>query len=220
LHNRGAALYEPSDLQLIIMRKCYSSFTAKTLLLLPFHQAEVEGATDVRALLAAELKGENKLVQGQLDNGFRYVILPNKLPPARFEAHLEVHAGSVDELPDEQGIAHLVEHVTFLGSKKRENLLGTGARANAYTDFHHTVFHVHAPVTNTQTGARMLPQVCALGYNNSRKYRQLEMLSRMCVASLFFLAILQVGRWARSFGIFKIIPPCYWSQLLAQHGGW
>ena len=32
----------------------------------------------------------------------RYVILPNKLPPQRFEAHLEVHAGSVDERTDEQ----------------------------------------------------------------------------------------------------------------------
>jgi hypothetical protein len=57
-----------------------------------------------------------------------------------------------------QGIAHLVEHVTFLGSKKRESLLGTGARANAYTDFHHTVFHVHAPLVNGITGAPMLPQ--------------------------------------------------------------
>ena len=32
----------------------------------------------------------------------RYVILPNKLPPTRFEAHLEIHAGSVDEGVDEQ----------------------------------------------------------------------------------------------------------------------
>ncbi len=32
----------------------------------------------------------------------RYVLLPNKLPPKRFEAHLEVHAGSVDERGDEQ----------------------------------------------------------------------------------------------------------------------
>jgi hypothetical protein len=55
-------------------------------------------------------------------------------------------------------VAHLVEHVTFLGSKKRESLLGTGARANAYTDFHHTVFHVHAPLTNGITGSPMLPQ--------------------------------------------------------------
>jgi len=110
-------------------------------------------------MLGSEMKGEPNLVTGQLENGFRYVILPNKLPPKRFEAHLEVHVGSVDELPNEQGIAHLVEHVTFLGSKRRENLLGTGARANAYTDFHHTVFHVHAPVTNGVTGSPMLPQV-------------------------------------------------------------
>lgn len=53
----------------------------------------------------------------------------------------------------------MVEHVTFLGSKRRESLLGTGARANAYTDFHHTVFHVHAPVRNAITGSEMLPQV-------------------------------------------------------------
>ena len=68
----------------------------------------------------------------------------------------------MDEEKDEQGIAHLVEHVTFLGSAKREGLLGTGARSNAYTDFHHTVFHVHAPLVNTSFGepSPMLPQVC------------------------------------------------------------
>jgi hypothetical protein len=58
-----------------------------------------------------------------------------------------------------QGLAHLVEHVTFLGSRKREALLGTGARANAYTDFHHTVFHAHAPLTSAVNGLPMLPQV-------------------------------------------------------------
>lgn len=70
-------------------------------------------------------------------------------------------AGSVDEEADEQGIAHLVEHVTFLGSRQREGLLGTGARSNAYTDFHHTVFHVHSPLTNTGAAdpTPMLPQV-------------------------------------------------------------
>ena len=66
--------------------------------------------------------------------------------------------GSVDEGSHEQGIAHLVEHVTFLGSQKREGLLGTGARSNAYTDFHHTVFHVHAPLRNANTQQPMLEQ--------------------------------------------------------------
>eukprot|EP00798_Chlamydomonas_sp_ICE-L_P019762 gene19762-26456_t len=110
--------------------------------------AGIEGSTALETLLDTEIDPEANLVKGVLENGLRYVILPNKLPPKRFEAHLEIH-----------GVAHFVEHVTFLGSKKRESLLGTGARANAYTDFHHTVFHVHAPVVNSVTGQQMLPQV-------------------------------------------------------------
>ncbi|GBG59232.1 hypothetical protein CBR_g32249 [Chara braunii] len=110
-------------------------------------------------MLSMRLPSHPKLHRGQLKNGLRYVILPNKVPPNRFEAHLEMHVGSVDELEGEQGIAHLIEHVTFLGSKKRERLLGTGARSNAYTDFHHTVFHVHAPVMVQATGEPMLPLV-------------------------------------------------------------
>ena len=105
------------------------------------------------------LENHPNLRIGKLSNGLRYVILPNPSPPNRFEAHLEVHAGSVDEEEDEQGIAHLVEHCTFLGSKRRESLLGTGARSNAYTDFHHTVFHVHAPHANANNGRPMLPAV-------------------------------------------------------------
>ncbi len=111
------------------------------------------------AILGKPLDWHPDLRQGQLDNGLQYVLLPNKIPPERFEAHLEIHAGSVDENEHEQGVAHLVEHVTFLGSRKREALLGTGARSNAYTDFHHTVFHVHSPKVNVNTGNAMLPQV-------------------------------------------------------------
>ncbi|XP_038690429.1 stromal processing peptidase, chloroplastic-like [Tripterygium wilfordii] len=108
--------------------------------------------------LNSELPSHPKLYRGQLKNGLRYLILPNKVPPNRFEAHMEVHAGSIDEEDDEQGIAHMIEHVAFLGSKKREKLLGTGARSNAYTDFHHTVFHIHSP-TSTKDSDDLLPLV-------------------------------------------------------------
>ena len=77
----------------------------------------------------------------------RSLIYKTNFQFVRFEAHMEVHAGSIDEEDDEQGIAHMIEHVAFLGSKKREKLLGTGARSNAYTDFHHTVFHIHSPTS-------------------------------------------------------------------------
>ncbi|KAF7836553.1 stromal processing peptidase, chloroplastic [Senna tora] len=113
----------------------------------------------IKAFLNSELPSHPKLHRGQLKNGLRYLILPNKVPPKRFEAHLEVHVGSIDEEGDEQGIAHMIEHVAFLGSKKREKLLGTGARSNAYTDFHHTVFHIHAPTSTKDSDGDLLPSV-------------------------------------------------------------
>ncbi|KAL7152707.1 hypothetical protein ABFS83_04G116200 [Erythranthe nasuta] len=109
--------------------------------------------------LRFEIPSHPKLHRGQLKNGLRYLILPNKVPPNRFEAHMEVHVGSIDEEDDEQGIAHMIEHVAFLGSKKREKLLGTGARSNAYTDFHHTVFHIHSPTSTKDSEGDLLPVV-------------------------------------------------------------
>eukprot|EP00898_Chlorokybus_atmophyticus_P002810 jgi/Chlat1/352/Chrsp10S01473 len=112
---------------------------------------------DINALYQTPLPSHPKLIRGTLDNGLKYVVLPNPVPPSRFEAHLEIGVGSVDEEDDQQGLAHLIEHVTFLGSRKRERLLGTGGRSNAYTDFHHTVFHAHMALTDESTGAELLP---------------------------------------------------------------
>ncbi|KAK6277552.1 hypothetical protein POUND7_017875 [Theobroma cacao] len=115
--------------------------------------------TELEGFLSTQLPSHPKLHRGQLKNGLRYLILPNKVPPNRFEAHMEVHVGSIDEEDDEQGIAHMIEHVAFLGSKKREKLLGTGARSNAYTDFHHTVFHIHSPTCTKESDEDLLPLV-------------------------------------------------------------
>mmetsp|Transcript_11398 Transcript_11398/g.18889 ORF Transcript_11398/g.18889 Transcript_11398/m.18889 type:complete len:1202 (-) Transcript_11398:88-3693(-) len=94
---------------------------------------------------------------GVLANGMPYVILPNKSPPGRFEAHLQVFSGSADELEPQQGIAHLTEHVAYMGSRKRERLFGTGSQTNAYTDFHHTVFYASCPIQAPRGGSSMLP---------------------------------------------------------------
>ncbi|KAJ0988100.1 hypothetical protein J5N97_006456 [Dioscorea zingiberensis] len=125
---------------------------------LGFWDPEAEKA-ELQRFLNSELPSHPKLQQGQLKNGLRYIILPNKIPANRFEAHMEVHVGSIDEEDDEQGIAHMIEHVAFLGSKKREKLLGTGARSNAYTDFHHTVFHIHSPTSAKDSDGDLLPFV-------------------------------------------------------------
>ncbi|KAI8567819.1 hypothetical protein RHMOL_Rhmol02G0151200 [Rhododendron molle] len=114
---------------------------------------------EFETILSSKLPSHPKLYRGQLRNGLRYLILPNKVPANRFEAHMKVHVGSIDEEDDEQGIAHMIEHVAFLGSKKREKLLATGARSNAYTDFHHTVYHIHSPTCTKDSDDDLLPPV-------------------------------------------------------------
>ena len=54
-----------------------------------------EASTPMKDLLSENLKQADNLRMGQLANGFSYVMLPNKVPPQRFEAHLEMHAGMV-----------------------------------------------------------------------------------------------------------------------------
>ncbi len=56
---------------------------------------QAELAVDVEQLLDQELAQIPGLTLGQLDNGLRYVIMPNKVPPNRFEAHLEMHVGAL-----------------------------------------------------------------------------------------------------------------------------
>ncbi|KAL7592415.1 hypothetical protein Lser_V15G32592 [Lactuca serriola] len=124
-----------------------------------FDTESIEWRRELEGFLGSELPSHPKLYRGQLENGLRYLILPNKVPQNRFEAHMEVHVGSIDEEDDEQGIAHMIEHVAFLGSKKREKLLRTGARSNAYTDFHHTVFHIHSPTSIQDADDDLLPTV-------------------------------------------------------------
>ncbi|XP_068653506.1 stromal processing peptidase, chloroplastic-like [Aristolochia californica] len=122
-----------------------------------FWDSEIE--EHLEAFLRTQLPSHPKLYRGQLKNGLCYLILPNKVPANRFEAHMEVHVGSIDEEEDEQGIAHMIEHVAFLGSNKREKLLGTGARSNAYNDFHHTVFHIHSSTSTKDSDGDLLPFV-------------------------------------------------------------
>eukprot|EP00957_Ditylum_brightwellii_P057860 4387493-Ditylum_brightwellii.AAC.1 len=52
-----------------------------------------------RAVTVATEEGEalpvhSDVVSGVLPNGLSYVILPNRSPPGRFEAHLQVFSGS------------------------------------------------------------------------------------------------------------------------------
>lgn len=106
---------------------------------------------------------------GRLDNGLTYYILPNKLPAKRAELRLVVRVGSIVEDPDQQGLAHFVEHMAFNGSKnfKKQAIVNYlesigvkfGPHLNAYTSFDETVYMLQVPTDSAsqmQTGIQIL----------------------------------------------------------------
>ncbi len=54
---------------------------------------------------------------GILPNGLRYAVRRNALPPGNIAIRLRVDVGAVMEADEQQGWAHLLEHMVFRGSK-------------------------------------------------------------------------------------------------------
>ena len=54
---------------------------------------------------------------GRLPNGLRYAVRRNGVPPGQVAVRVRIDAGSLYERDDEQGFAHLIEHLSFRGSK-------------------------------------------------------------------------------------------------------
>ena len=92
---------------------------------------------------------------GRLENGLRYYIRRNPRPAKRAELRLVVNAGSVLEDDDQLGLAHVVEHMAFNGTKHfaGQEITGFmesigmqfGPSLNAFTTFDDTTFVLQVP---------------------------------------------------------------------------
>ena len=54
---------------------------------------------------------------GHLDNGLTYYIRHNALPEKRAEFYLATNVGGIQETPDQDGLAHFLEHMCFNGTE-------------------------------------------------------------------------------------------------------
>ena len=54
---------------------------------------------------------------GKLDNGLTYYIRHNDKPENRAEFYLATNVGAIQEEPDQDGLAHFLEHMCFNGTK-------------------------------------------------------------------------------------------------------
>jgi zinc protease len=105
---------------------------------------------------------DSAVKMGTLSNGVRYYVRRNVRPEKRAELRLVINAGSVLEDADQRGLAHMVEHMAFNGTRHFEkqqivNYLESlgmqfGADVNAYTSFDETVYRLTVP---TDTGSAL-----------------------------------------------------------------
>lgn len=123
------------------------------------------GTTDLKAVLPVDAK----VKIGKLDNGLTYYIRQNKKPEQKVELRLVLNAGSINEDDDQQGLAHMAEHMAFNGTthfKKNDIVsflqdigVGFGNDLNAYTSFDETVYILPIPTDkpgNLEKGFQVL----------------------------------------------------------------
>ncbi|HQD09276.1 MAG TPA: insulinase family protein [Flavihumibacter sp.] len=119
--------------------------------------------------LEAELPKDSAVMIGKLDNGLTYYIRKNKKPEQKVELRLALKAGSIVENDDQQGLAHMAEHMAFNGTKnfKKNDIVsflqdigvGFGNDLNAYTSFDETVYILPIPTDkpgNLEKGFQVL----------------------------------------------------------------
>ena len=63
------------------------------------------------------LPGDPAVKVGKLENGLTYYIRHNELPAKRAEFYLATNAGAILETPDQDGLAHFLEHMCFNGTE-------------------------------------------------------------------------------------------------------
>ena len=119
--------------------------------------------------LASKLPFDGKVTTGKLANGLTYYIRENKKPEKKVELRLVIKVGSIMEDDDQQGLAHMAEHMAFNGTKnfKKNDIVSYlqsigvefGNDLNAYTSFDETVYILPIPTdqpTNLEKGFQIL----------------------------------------------------------------
>jgi len=119
------------------------------------------GAGKSPVLADATLRSEGTPASGdvtrvKLKNGCTLLVKEDPTSPV-VALNIWVGAGSVDERADERGMAHLIEHMIFKGTKKRgvgeisRAVEAAGGYLNAFTSYEHTCFYVVLPSSEIKT---------------------------------------------------------------------
>lgn len=122
----------------------------------------------------SDLAANPNVTFGTLPNGLRYAILHNVLPPGEVSMRLVIEAGSMQETHDQEGLAHMLEHMAFRGSthvpdgeviKTLERLgLRYGADTNAGTSQQQTLYRfdlAKSDAESVDTGLKFFREIAS-----------------------------------------------------------
>lgn len=128
---------------------------AEAELFIPEPTALQEGGETPWLYEGSDVPVDKQWLFGKMDNGLRYAVRKNGVPPGQVSIRVRIDAGSLHERDFEQGYAHLLEHLLFRESKylgQAEAIaawqrLGAtfGADANAETSPTHTAYKLDVP---------------------------------------------------------------------------
>ena len=130
------------------MKRFFIAFAAFALLAgLP---AAAQNQEEAMQQMMAALPNDPAVRVGHLDNGLTYYIRHNELPKGRAEFYLATNVGGIQETPDQDGLAHFLEHMCFNGTEHfpdkgildylRSIGAEFGANVNASTGFEETQY--------------------------------------------------------------------------------
>src|SRR5574344_6155 len=104
--------------------------------------------------IVSEMPADKQFLTGKLQNGLTYYIRKTTNQPNTADFYIVHNVGSLQEEPNQRGLAHFLEHMAFNGTKNfpGKNLLNSltkngvkfGTNVNAYTSQDRTVYHIAA----------------------------------------------------------------------------
>lgn len=111
------------------------------------------GNIDLQAQVSNDITLDSKVLYGQLYNGMTYYIRANPLPKERADFYIVFNVGAILENDNQDGLAHLTEHMAFNGTKNfpkkgildflERNGVAFGHNVNAFTGTDVTAYNLN-----------------------------------------------------------------------------
>ena len=106
------------------------------------------------------LPSDPRIVSGRLDNGMTWMFRRHNNPPGKLAMQLHIRTGSLNEVENQRGVAHFLEHMVFNGTEHFppgklvpyfESIGMTfGGDLNASTGFDRTMYVLYLPSTDPE----------------------------------------------------------------------